>query len=67
MIAEIIGAPAEDAWRFRDWSEALAHIAFGAGGDERSERYERSMQGLEQMFEYLGGLIDCAGASRART
>jgi cytochrome P450 len=58
VIAEIIGAPAEDAWRFRDWSQALAHVAFGSGGDDRDDRYARSMQGLDQMFEYLGGLMD---------
>jgi cytochrome P450 len=58
VIAEIIGAPAEDAWRFRDWSQALAHVAFGSGGDDRNDRYIRSMQGLDQMFEYLGGLME---------
>ena len=41
VIAEIIGAPAEDAWRFRDWSQALAHVAFGSGGDDRNDRYVR--------------------------
>ena len=58
VIAEIIGAPAEDAWRFRDWSQALAHVAFGSGGDDRDDRYARSMEGLDQMFEYLGGLME---------
>ena len=58
VIAEIIGAPAEDAWRFRDWSQALAHVAFGSSGDDRNDRYVRSMQGLDQMFDYLGGLME---------
>jgi cytochrome P450 len=58
VIAEIIGAPAQDAWRFREWSQALAHVAFGAGGEDRDDRYARSMQGLDQMFEYLGGLME---------
>jgi cytochrome P450 len=58
VIAEIIGAPAEDAWRFRDWSQALAHVAFGSGGDDRNDRYTRSMEGLDQMFDYLGGLME---------
>jgi cytochrome P450 len=58
VIADIIGAPAEDAWRFRDWSQALAHVAFGSGGDDRNDRYVRSMQGLDQMFDYLGGLME---------
>jgi cytochrome P450 len=57
VIAEIIGAPAQDSWRFRDWSQALGHVAFGAGGDDRNDRYMRSMHGLEQMFDYLDGLM----------
>ena len=57
--------PAGGRWRFRDWSQALAHVAFGASGDDRDDRYARSMEGLEQMFEYLGGLLE-ARRSRAR-
>jgi cytochrome P450 len=58
VIAEIIGAPPEDSWRFRDWSQALAHVAFGSSGEDRDDRYARSMEGLDQMFDYLGGLLE---------
>jgi cytochrome P450 len=58
VIAEVIGAPPEDTPRFRDWSLALAHVAFGAGGDERDERHATALKGLEQMFDYFGGLIE---------
>jgi cytochrome P450 len=58
VIAELIGAPAEDAYRFKDWSNALAHVAFGVGGDERDERHARALEGLEQMMEYFGGLLE---------
>jgi cytochrome P450 len=58
VIARIIGAPPQDGWRFHEWSEALGLLAFGAGGDERGERYGRALNGLEQMFGYLDDLID---------
>jgi cytochrome P450 len=58
VIARVIGAREEDTWRFRDWSVALAHVAFGAGGDDRSERHATAMAGLEQMLEYFGELLE---------
>ncbi len=58
VIARLIGAPAEDTSRFRDWSLALAHVAFGAGGEEREDRHEHAMHGLEQMLDYFGGLME---------
>jgi cytochrome P450 len=58
VIAKLIGAREEDTSRFRDWSLALAHVAFGAGGEDRSERHATAMQGLEQMIEYFGELLE---------
>src|SRR4051794_25550509 len=58
VIAKLIGAPEEDTWRFRDWSLALAHVAFGAGGEERDDRHARALEGLEQMVEYFGELLE---------
>jgi cytochrome P450 len=58
VIAKLIGAREEDTWRFRDWSVALAHVAFGAGGEERGERHATAMRGLEQMIEYFGELLE---------
>ena len=58
VIATIIGAPAQDSWRFREWSQALGLLAFGSGAEERSDRYVRALDGLEQMFGYLGELIE---------
>ena len=49
VIAELIGAPAEDADRFKDWSDDLAQVAFGAGGDERGRTAtSRAMRGIER-------------------
>jgi cytochrome P450 len=58
VIAELIGAPPQDRDRFRRWSQDLAMIAFGAGGEERNERYARGLQGLEEMLAYFGDRID---------
>jgi len=58
VIAKLIGAPSEDTPRFRDWSLALAHVAFGAGGEEREDRHEHAMQGLDQMLDYFAGLME---------
>jgi cytochrome P450 len=58
VIAELLGAPARDTPRFRDWSVALAHVAFGAGGEDREERHAVAMQGLEQMFAYFDELME---------
>jgi cytochrome P450 len=60
VIAELIGAPAEDRDRFGAWSSDLAMIAFGAGGDERSDRHVRALRGLEEMLAYFGERIEDA-------
>jgi cytochrome P450 len=54
VIAEVLGAPRQDMARFRAWSEALAHVAFGTG---EGDRHARSLDGLREMSEYLDGLI----------
>jgi cytochrome P450 len=58
VIARVIGAREEDTSRFRDWSVALSHVAFGAGGEDRDERHATAMAGLEQMIEYFGELLE---------
>ena len=58
VIAELIGAPEEDTHRFRDWSNSLAHVAFGVGGDQRDERHAVALRGLEAMFDYFGELME---------
>jgi cytochrome P450 len=53
----MLGAPPEDRDRFREWSDELALVAFGAGGDARPDRHERALRGLEEMAEYFRGLV----------
>ena len=60
IIAEMMGVPIEDQDRFRAWSDELALVAFGAGGEARDERHERALRGIEEMFAYLQGLVDAA-------
>lgn len=63
VIAEMMGAPVEDRDDFRGWSDELALVAFGAGGDARDDRHERALRGVREMFGYLQGLVDAARRS----
>ena len=58
VISELIGAPAEDADRFKDWSDNLALVAFGAGGERGQDRHARAQASIDEMFEYFGELIE---------
>ncbi|HEX4110230.1 MAG TPA: cytochrome P450 [Solirubrobacteraceae bacterium] len=63
VIAEILGAPVEDRDRFRTWSDEVALVAFGAGGDARADRHQRALAGVTELYEYLHWLIERARAS----
>lgn len=58
VIATMLGAPPEDRDVFREWSDELALVAFGAGGDARPDRHERAMRGLEELLAYFQRLIE---------
>jgi cytochrome P450 len=62
VISELLGAPAQDAERFKVWSDELALVAFGAGGQARAERHARAERSVTEMFDYFQGLIDRARA-----
>jgi len=57
VIATMLGAPASDRGRFREWSDELALVAFGTGGAARAERHERALRGLREMDGYFRSLI----------
>lgn len=63
VIAELIGAPPEDRDLFHGWSNDLAAVAFGAGGEERGDRHERAMRGLQELLDYIDGLVERARAA----
>jgi cytochrome P450 len=60
VIAELIGAPAADRDRFGAWSNDLGMVAFGAGGDARSDRHVRALHGLDELLAYFGERIEYA-------
>ncbi|MFI5609955.1 cytochrome P450 [Amycolatopsis sp. NPDC051903] len=57
VIATMLGAAPEDRDRFREWSDELALVAFGAGGTARADRHERALRGLREMDAYIRELI----------
>ncbi|MCW3010465.1 MAG: cytochrome [Solirubrobacterales bacterium] len=63
IIAEIIGAPSEDAARFKAWSRDLALVAFGAGGESRGDRHAPAERSIGEMFDYFAALIERARAN----
>lgn len=57
VIARMMGAPKQDRDLFQRWSDELALVAFGAGGDARSQRHERALAGVQEMQAYISELI----------
>jgi cytochrome P450 len=58
VIARMMGAPQEDRDKFQHWSDELALVAFGAGGEDRASRYTRALAGVRELQEYLAELIE---------
>lgn len=55
VIAEMMGVPTGDRDLFKDWSDDLMVLVFGARGVEG--RRERAQHGLLELSEYLGTLV----------
>lgn len=55
VVAELIGVPAQDRDKFKQWSDDILTLVFGAQG--QGDRRERAQQGLVELTEYLGHLI----------
>jgi cytochrome P450 len=58
VIARMMGVPQQDRGMFQHWSDELALVAFGAGGQDRAGRYARALAGVRELQEYLAGLIE---------
>jgi cytochrome P450 len=58
VIARMMGAPQQDRGKFQHWSDELALVAFGAGGEDRASRYTRALAGVRELQEYLAQLIE---------
>ena len=55
VIAEMMGVPADDRDRFKDWSDDVMILVFGARGV--GDRRARAQQGLIELAAYLGELV----------
>jgi cytochrome P450 len=53
----MMGAPQQDRDKFQHWSDELALVAFGAGGEDRADRHARALAGVRDLQEYLAELI----------
>ena len=58
VIARMMGVPQQDRGKFQHWSDELALVAFGAGGQDRAGRHARALAGVRELQEYLAGLIE---------
>ena len=55
VIAEMMGVPPDDRDRFKDWSDDVMILVFGARGV--GDRRARAQQGLVELAAYLGELV----------
>ncbi len=55
VIAEMLGVPAQDRGRFREWSD---DIALSVNPLLNSEQIERVQQATEELFDYFEGIIE---------
>jgi cytochrome P450 len=58
VIARMMGVPRSDSDKFQRWSDELALVAFGAGGQDRAGRHARALAGLRELQQYLAELIE---------
>src|SRR5437667_357683 len=58
VIARMMGVPQHDRGKFQHWSDELALVAFGAGGQDRAGRHARALAAVRELQEYLTGLIE---------
>ena len=58
VIGGMIGIPAEDWSRFRQWSDIILTISYSRSGGEEAERSLQNFRAVTaEMNEYLGGMI----------
>jgi cytochrome P450 len=56
VIARMLGVPPEDHERFREWSNEVMNLVFGASGD--ADRHGRATRGLLALEGYFRDLLD---------
>jgi len=55
VIAQMLGVPPEDRNLFKEWSDQLTSLVFGAYG--REDRFESAARGMIELRDYLMALI----------
>ncbi len=55
VIAQMLGVPPEDRNLFKEWSDKLTSLVFGAYGQE--DRFESAARGMIELRDYLLALI----------
>lgn len=56
VIAQMLGVPAEDRDLFKEWSDKITALVFGAYG--QPDRFESASRGMIELRDYLLGLIE---------
>jgi cytochrome P450 len=56
VIAEMLGVPTEDRDTFKQWSDDIMLLLFGAQGE--SQRHQRAQQSLLALADYFDALIE---------
>lgn len=56
VIAQMLGVPPEDRVLFKEWSDQLTSLVFGAYGQE--DRFESAARGMIELRDYLIDLIN---------
>lgn len=56
VIAQMLGVPPEDRNLFKEWSDKLTSLVFGAYGQE--DRFESAARGMIELRDYLMALIE---------
>lgn len=55
VIAEMMGVPASERDMFKDWSDSIMALVFGAAGD--ADRRQKAQQSLLELAQYLSDLV----------
>ncbi|NYG57184.1 cytochrome P450 [Nocardioides daedukensis] len=56
VIASMLGVPPEDRVRFKDWSDDISALVFGALEDP--DRHARAQSGMKELVSYIEALLE---------
>jgi cytochrome P450 len=56
VIASMLGVPAQDRDQFKDWSDDISALVFGALDDP--DRHTRARTGMNELVGYISALLD---------